>query len=171
MMCTTLIVTKGASADGSMLVAHSDDDELGDQRMIYVPAQTHEPGSMRPVFQEHYIYPRMVTDERGPQYNTPGYPETKPLGYIPQVPQTYAYFDGAYGIMNEHNLMIGECTNAAKHEPDPVTASEAAEHSLTRTIQSDYWYRENQRSTYKYWLGNYYNKFSYFITSVKDKLF
>ncbi|MDD3681669.1 MAG: C69 family dipeptidase, partial [Mesotoga sp.] len=35
--CTTLIVTKGASADGSMIVAHSDDNDLADQRIVYVP--------------------------------------------------------------------------------------------------------------------------------------
>jgi hypothetical protein len=29
----------------------------------------------------------------------------------------YAYFDGNYWIMNEHNLMMGECTNSTKFEP------------------------------------------------------
>ena len=47
--CTTILVTKGASADGSVFVSYSDDDELGDQRIIYVPAADHEPGSKRPV--------------------------------------------------------------------------------------------------------------------------
>lgn len=125
-MCTTMIVTKGASADGSMMVAHSDDDVLSDQRLIYVPAQDHEAGTMRQVFKEHYRYPRIVTDRRGPGYDTPGYPKTEPIGHIPQVAHTYAYFDGNYGIMNEHNLMMGECTNGANYAPkDPVTAEEA----------------------------------------------
>ena len=35
--CTTILVTKGASADGSVIVSHSEDDELGDQRIVYVP--------------------------------------------------------------------------------------------------------------------------------------
>ncbi|WP_048172645.1 C69 family dipeptidase [Methanosarcina siciliae] len=60
-MCTTLIITRGASKDSSMMAAHSDDDELGDQRIIYVPAQEHEQGSMRQVFEEHYRYPRLMT--------------------------------------------------------------------------------------------------------------
>ena len=32
---------------------------------------------------------------------------------------TYAYFDANYGIMNEHQLSIGECTNKAKVDPEP----------------------------------------------------
>lgn len=122
-MCTTMIITKGATIDGSMMVAHSDDDELSDQRIIYVPARNHEPGVKREVFAEHYLYPRMVTHQRGPGYETPGYELTKAIGYIPQVEHTYAYFDGNYGIMNEHNLMMGECTNAAARyqPPKPVT--------------------------------------------------
>ncbi|NLJ39861.1 MAG: dipeptidase, partial [Candidatus Atribacteria bacterium] len=36
--CTTFIVTPGATIDGSMIVAHSDDNHLIDQRIIYVPA-------------------------------------------------------------------------------------------------------------------------------------
>ena len=124
-MCTTLIVTKGASADGSMMVAHSDDDELSDQRLIYVPANNN-PAEMRKVFAEHYRYPRIVTDDRGPGYKPkPGQQETVPIGFVPQLGYTYAYFDGNFGVMNEHNLMIGECTNGAKFQPEYVTAEEA----------------------------------------------
>ncbi len=124
-MCTTMIITRGASADGSMMVAHSDDDELSDQRIIYVPSQEHEPGMLREVFHVHNRYPRIVSKQRGPNYDTPGYPTTKPIGHIPQATHTYAYFDGNYGIMNEHNLMMGECTNAANYQPEAVTAREA----------------------------------------------
>lgn len=124
-MCTTMIITKGASADGSMMVTHSDDDELSDQRLIYVPAMTHKKGSRREVFQEYYRYPRIVSDKRGPNYDTPGYDKTDPIGFISQHTSTYAYFDGNYGIMNENNLMMGECTNGAKYQPTAVTKKEA----------------------------------------------
>lgn len=128
--CTTILVTPGATADGSLMVTHSDDNELMDQRIVYVPAADHEPGSERPVycsacamgeFKEYnsYFYPRLVAPDRAPGYDTPDYAESKPLGYIPQVPYTYAYIDGSYGIINEHQLMIGECTNGAKIQPDP----------------------------------------------------
>ncbi len=128
--CTTMIVTPGATVDGSMFVTHSDDNELMDERLIFIPAANHEPGSMRPVyasacalgeFPEYncFTYPRLVCDERGSFYDTPGYPASIPLGEIPQVEHTYAYFDGSYGIMNEHQLMIGECTCGAKMQLDP----------------------------------------------------
>ncbi|MBN1829151.1 MAG: C69 family dipeptidase, partial [Deltaproteobacteria bacterium] len=41
------------------------------------------------------------------------------LGFIPQASHTYAYFDANYGIMNEHQLSIGECTDKAKVHPEP----------------------------------------------------
>jgi len=128
--CTTILVTKGATEDGSLFVTHSDDDELGDQRLIYVPAADHPPGSKRPVYYDavsigpdtNYnalITPRYVGTSRGPGYINKDYPDCIPLGYIPQVEHTYAYFDGNYGIMNEHQLMFGECTDGAKVEPNP----------------------------------------------------
>lgn len=131
--CTTILVTKGASADGSVMISHSDDNDLMDQRIIYVPAQQYAPGSMRPVYctaaamgefpqYNSFVYPRMVTSERGPGYDTPG-PKSVPLGFIPQAKETYAYFDGSYGIMNEHQLMFGECTDGSKVSPDPEPGS------------------------------------------------
>jgi len=128
-----MIITKGASADGSMMVAHSDDDELGDQRLIFVPSHLQE--GFRKVYAHVGSYPRIVSPDRGPGYNTPGFPETEILGKIPyeeiwkllghQVPVSYAYFDGGYGIMNEYNLMMGECTDGANYEPvaNPVKSA------------------------------------------------
>lgn len=119
--CTTMIVGKDASIDGSVLVAHSDDDELMDQRIIYVPAMDHPPGSKRPVYYDPDAFGgknvRYVGSSRGPGYVNPSLPQSKPLGYIPQVSHTYAYFDGNYGIINEHQLAFGECTNGAKFQP------------------------------------------------------
>lgn len=127
-MCTTMIITCGATKDGSMIVTHSDDNELSDQRLIFVPAQDHAPGSMRKIIAGiNDGYPRLVSKDRGPGYDTEGWPETPSIGEIPQVAHTYAYFDGSYGIMNEYNLMFGECTNGAKYMPtNPVTQEQAA---------------------------------------------
>ena len=127
--CTTIIVTRGASKDGSVMVSHSDDNDLSDQRIVYVPAQDHAPGSTRPVYcsavamgdfpqYNSYGHRRMVAPERAPAYAGGGEPSI-PLGQIPQVPHTYAYFDGNYGIMNEHQLLFGECTDGSKVTPDP----------------------------------------------------
>jgi len=127
--CTTIFVGKDASYDGSVIVSHSDDG-LNDGRLIYVPAQNHASGSLRPVFYDPCSLGydpkwgaterhRIVTKSRGPGYNTPGDPPSVPIGYIPQVSRTYAYFDANYGIMNEHQLSIGECTDKAKVHPLP----------------------------------------------------
>jgi len=127
--CTTTIVGKDASADGSVMVSHSDDG-LNDGSMIYIPAQDHKPGSLRAVYYSHAsldfkpqwgatISHRIVTKDRGPNYDIKDVPPSVPLGFIPQVAHTYAYFDANYGIMNEHQLSIGECTDKAKVHPEP----------------------------------------------------
>jgi len=114
--CTTMLVTKGATEDGSIFVTHSEDDEVGDQRIIYVPAKDYPKGARRPIFPTNYErYPRYVGNYFSSAYATEGYPPTKPIGYIDQVPHTYAYFEGNYTIMNEHQLAMGECTNNSKY--------------------------------------------------------
>jgi dipeptidase len=129
--CTTLLVTKEASEDGSVMVGHSDDSELFDQRLVYVPAADHKPGSLRPVYYdasalgdkpEYHAYElrRYVGTDRGPVYDEPDQPQSIPLGYIPQVEHTFAYYEGSYAIMNEHQVMFGECTDGTKIQPDPI---------------------------------------------------
>ncbi len=128
--CSTMLITKGATRDGSVFVAHSDDSEMFDNRLVYIPAADHKPGSMRPVYYDPSALGdrpeynantlrRYVGTHRGERYIDNALPQSIPLGFIPQVAHTYAYFDGSYGIMNEHQLMFGEATNAAKITVEP----------------------------------------------------
>jgi len=128
--CTTMIAGKNATSDGSIIVAHSDDNDMADQRIVYVPARDYPEGAMRNVYydpcslgaNEKYNdswWCRYAGPDRGPAYVDLNRPQSIPLGSIPQVSHTYAYFDGDYGIMNEHQLMFGECTDGVKTTVDP----------------------------------------------------
>jgi dipeptidase len=137
--CTTMIVGKNATVDGSVIVAHSDDG-LSDARVIWVPGGKHTKGEKRNVYYDNCSLGsnteynstdirRYIGKDRGDGYNTQDYPNSTPLGEISldfpaeilahPPKETYSYFDASYGIMNEHGLMIGECTCGAKVQPDP----------------------------------------------------
>ena len=127
--CTVMVVTKGASEDGSMMVSHSNDGYDGEVNLAYVPAKDHPAGSMRPVYASAaalgampeyntYDQPNLVAPERSEDYDFPGRPRTRAIGYIPEVEHTYAYLDADYGIANEHGLMMGECTDMSAHLPE-----------------------------------------------------
>lgn len=121
--CTAIAVTNRASADNSTLIAHTDDAGSGaaDLRLVRVPSQDHATGSKRAVYNFNGGYPRVVAPDRGTYYE-PAHDSktgklqefTKPMGYIPQVDHTFAYFDQDYGMMNEMQLSIGESTCGAK---------------------------------------------------------
>lgn len=126
--CTIMLVTKGASTDGSVFVGHSNDGFGGDPNVVFVPAQNHKKESLRPVYPTAAAYgelpeyncysnPHLVAPERSDAYNYPGKPLTKPIGHIPQVEHTYAYIDGEYTVMNEHGLTLGECTDYSEWLP------------------------------------------------------
>eukprot|EP00742_Colponemidia_sp_Colp-10_P002370 GILJ01002526.1.p1 GENE.GILJ01002526.1~~GILJ01002526.1.p1 ORF type:complete len:658 (+),score=115.19 GILJ01002526.1:40-1974(+) len=127
-MCTTMVFGKKATADGSVMTTHTADCKECDSRFFYVPAADHEEGDERPVYLGaefvYFMYPRYKGYARGPGY----YPAageknlTKPIGSIPQVRHTFAYFDTVYGVMNEHQVGIGESTCAAKISALPVSA-------------------------------------------------
>lgn len=124
--CTTMIVTKGASADGSTYVTHSNDSYSSDPSIVFVPAKDHPAGTVRKVYPSAIAWgdlpeyacfsnPRLVAPERAADYDYPGKERTKPLGEIPEAAHTYAYIDSDYGVMNEYGLMLGECTNNSAH--------------------------------------------------------
>jgi len=113
--CTTIIVGREASVDGSVIATHSNDCSDCDFRMAYVPARNHSAGAQRPVFGfAEGGYPKIVS-RRAKIYEPrdPSQKLTVPLGYIPEVAETYALYESGYGLINEHGLGIGESTGAA----------------------------------------------------------
>ena len=127
--CTVMVVTKGASEDGSTIVSHSNDGRGAEMNLVFVPAKDHPKGSKRPVYPtavaldqmpeyNAFDQPNLVAPERGEGYTYPGRPQTKPIGYIPEVEHTFAYMDADYGIINEHGVMFGECTDMSEHLPE-----------------------------------------------------
>ena len=100
--------------DGSVMATHSDDGESNpDARVVYVPAMDHAPGATRPIYYDTEDFPRFVGDrgvEAYLQKNNPGFNASVPIGHIPQVEHTFGYFEATYGILNEHQVGIGEST-------------------------------------------------------------
>ena len=97
--CTVMVVTKGASEDGSMMVSHANDGYDGEVNLAYVPAKDHPAGSMRPVYASAaalgampeynaYDQPNLVAPERSDDYDFPDRPRTRAIGYIPEVEHT-----------------------------------------------------------------------------------
>jgi len=110
--CTTLAAGRKATADGSVLLSHSDDGEaFGDPRLCFIAAAGHAAGSTRPIHFDTEDFPRHVGTDRGPCYQPhDGQQPSEPIGYIQEVPHTFAYYESTYGAMNEHGVGIGEST-------------------------------------------------------------
>lgn len=109
--CTAIAAGPGATLDGSAFVGQSVDAEGGPGTSIkFVPAQNHAPGSSRPVYDQ----------ATGRQ-----------IGSVPQVPHTYAYTWGKYGLMNEHQLAFGESTCSGRIAAKSLAANGTALFSNT----------------------------------------
>ncbi|MBN2280744.1 MAG: C69 family dipeptidase [Candidatus Marinimicrobia bacterium] len=100
--CTIIAVGKNASADGSVIISHTDTGK--DSRIFVVPSQTFKPGTKAPVY-------RGIQDAQNSLYD-----DGEILGYIPQVEITYKYFQSAYSHINEYQLGIGESTTTQRAE-------------------------------------------------------
>ena len=100
--CTIIAVGKKASADGSVIISHTDTGP--DSRIFYVAGRTYKVSEMAPVFWGIQDADRPILDDG------------RILGYIPQVERTYAYFQSAYSHINEFQLGIAESTTAQRDE-------------------------------------------------------
>ncbi len=100
--CTIIAVGSKASADGSVIISHTDCG--ADCRIRVVPGQSFKKGEMAPVHWGIQDINRPLDD----------YGDV--IGYIPQVEKTYTYFHSAYPHMNEHQLSIAESTTSQRKE-------------------------------------------------------
>jgi dipeptidase len=102
--CTSLLVGKAASEDGSTMTSHSCDSGTDRTWISIEPHKTHPPGSSATL----WLLPKRTS--------RPHDPDRIPAGEIPQVAETFKFIDAAYPIMNEHQLAIGETTTGGKGE-------------------------------------------------------
>jgi len=102
--CTSIMVGKLASQDGSTMTSHSCDSNSDRTWMTIVPRKTHKSGDLCPIYID-------AKNTKGPSD-----PDRKVAGTIPQVRETYGYLNAAYPIMNEFQLAIGETTIGGRRE-------------------------------------------------------
>ena len=98
MSCTSIMVGKRASTDGSVITSHTCDSWYRTW-MTMTPARDYERDTVTAIYDG-----RMHTQT--PQDSTKMYRK----GVIPQVRHTYRYLDTAYPCLNEKQLAMGETT-------------------------------------------------------------
>ena len=95
--CTNLLISKGASKDGSVMVSYAADSHTRYGTLVFMPRATYPKGEM------------LEIREWGPG---------RYLGQIPQAEKTY----NVIGNMNEHQVLIGESTWGGREEFTDSTA-------------------------------------------------
>ena len=94
--CTNVLVTRGASIDGSNMISYAADSHGLFGELYYAPSGIWNAGDMRSIY----------------EWDTGKY-----LGEIPQIARTYQ----RVGNMNEHQLIIAETTYGGRHELEDPT--------------------------------------------------
>lgn len=104
--CTSILVGKNASTDGSTMTTHTCDCGICDWTFRYVPAAEHKEGAVRKIY--HINQYKTWPPEEGLKWER--YKDDYTGLDIPQVPRTYAYIHGMFGYMNENQVALGEST-------------------------------------------------------------
>jgi len=125
--CTSIMVGKKASVDGSVMTSHTCDGRYRTW-MDIVPAQKHKKGAVTKILKGTLFTESLDEIEQiqreGTNYKKPDNIiihsdfefalEVK--GEIPEAEQTYAFLYTAYPCLNEKNLSIGETTTEGRKE-------------------------------------------------------
>ena len=112
--CTSILVSCNASAHGYAMLAHAADCNDCDSRIALVPNRKHNSTELHAVRGIHHQFPREWSDRATAYFPPEGTSLDQPLGYIPEVNETYAMWESVYGLMNEHGLTIGESSTYAR---------------------------------------------------------
>ena len=96
--CTSIMVGKNASTDGSVMTSHTCDGKYRTW-VRWEKAQNHEKDAMHKVY-KGTMHTADPYDSRGVEL----------VGEIPEAPHTYRYLNTAYPCLNEKQLAIGEST-------------------------------------------------------------
>ncbi|MCK4966483.1 C69 family dipeptidase, partial [bacterium] len=117
-MCTSIMVGKNATVDGSVICTQSADCGNCEVRLRYVPSASHKPGEKR-VLELWNVYDKLGIDENPPV-------RSGPTLEIPEVEHTYAYVECTFPFMNEKQVAIAEATlSGVRKELAPSKNSDA----------------------------------------------
>ena len=102
--CTSIMVGKKASTDGSVITSHTCDSWYRTW-VAMTPAEDYERDTVMNIY-DGRMHTEFAKDQTGMTVK----------GQIPQVKHTYKYFDTAYPCMNEKQLAMGETTIVGRRE-------------------------------------------------------
>jgi dipeptidase len=102
--CTTIMVGRLASSDGSVMTSHTCDGNYRTWLEIY-PHQKHDPGAI------HAVYAGMLHTEESRDMT-----KVTVKGEISEIAETYSFLNTAYPCLNEKQLAIGETTIYGREE-------------------------------------------------------
>ncbi len=127
--CTSVLVGKKASTDGSIITTHTNDCGVCDWTFRYVPPADNEPGAKRKI----YWYNQYETLPPSQGYHWSNY-EHKFNGLeIDEVEHTYGYFHGMFGYLNDNQVGFGESSIGCRRElqnPTPAAKFDITQLSL-----------------------------------------
>ncbi len=103
--CTSIMAGKAATTDGSTITSHTCDSNYRTWSEI-VPATKNNPADAVVELYKGIMHTEYPDDRTRVQIT----------GTIPQVANTYAYFNTAYPAMNEKALVMGETTISGRRE-------------------------------------------------------
>jgi len=103
--CTSIMVGRKASTDGSVMTSHTCDSHRSGSAVVFIPVGKYGPHAQR-------LLTKRSEDDSGPMQRY----GRVPTGKIPQIAETFGYIAPAYAAMNQRQLAIGESTFEGRTE-------------------------------------------------------